>query len=65
MCLRFLLICFGREINDFYQSSLENEADFRDTVLILEKLFSKWKSIDNNVVNIFLSLENLYTFLLA
>ena len=29
-CLRFLLICFAQEINVFYQSSLENEIDFRD-----------------------------------
>ena len=29
-CLRFLLICFVREIKGFYQSSLRNEIDFRD-----------------------------------
>ena len=28
--LRFLLICFYREIKDFYQSSLGNEVDFTD-----------------------------------
>ena len=29
-CLRFLLICFAREIKGFYQSSLGNEVDFKD-----------------------------------
>ena len=29
-CLRFLLICFGREIKGFNQSSLGNEVDFTD-----------------------------------
>ena len=29
-CLRFLLNCFVREIEGFYESSLENEVDFRD-----------------------------------
>ena len=29
-CLRFLLICFAREIKGFYQSSLGNEIDFTD-----------------------------------
>ena len=29
-CLRFLLICFAREIKGFYQSSLGNEVDFTD-----------------------------------
>ena len=29
-CLKFLLICFAREIKGFYQSSLANEIDFRD-----------------------------------
>ena len=31
-CLRFLLICFAREIKEFYQSSLGNEVDFRTNV---------------------------------
>ena len=30
--LRFLLNCFVREIKGFYQSSLGNEVDFRDTM---------------------------------
>ena len=29
-CLRCILICFSREIKDFYQSSLGNEVDFGD-----------------------------------
>ena len=29
-CLRFLLICFAREIKGFYQSSLGVEVDFRE-----------------------------------
>ena len=28
--LRFLLICFNREIKYFYQNSLGNDIDFRD-----------------------------------
>ena len=30
LCLRFLLICFDRDIEGFYQSSLGNEVDFTD-----------------------------------
>ena len=30
LCLRFLLNCSVREIKGFYQSSYENEVDFRD-----------------------------------
>ena len=29
-CLKFLLICFAREIKGFYQSSLGVEVDFRE-----------------------------------
>ena len=49
-CLRFLLICFVREVKIFYQSSFRNEADFMNVM---------------NNINIFLSLENPCTFLLA
>ena len=59
-CLRFLLICFAREIKGF-QSSLGNEVDFWDIINISLKNisgFSGWKSTDNNDINIFLSLEN-------
>ena len=75
--LIFILICFAREIKGFYQSSLENEVDFRDIMNvspnILDKIkisktetwFCRWKSTDNNNINIFLPLENPCTFLLA
>ena len=75
--LIFILFCFGREIKGFYQSSLENEVDFRDIMNvspnILDKIkisktetwFCRWKSTDNNNINIFLPLENPCTFLLA
>ena len=33
-CLRFLLICFAREIKGFYQISLGNEVDFRDIISV-------------------------------
>ena len=62
-CLRFLLICFVREIKGFYQSSLENEVDFRDITNIppqkkkkksqkTETRFCRWKSTDNNDVSV-------------
>ena len=70
-CLRFLLICFAREIKGFYQSSLGNEVDFRDIMnvspnivakkikfLKIETWFCRWKSTDNYDIDIFLSLEN-------
>ena len=59
-CLRFLLICFAREIKGF-QSSLGNKVDFWDIINISLKNiggFNGWKSTDSNDVNIFLSLEN-------
>ena len=77
LCLRFLSVCFAREIKSFYQSSLGNEVDFRDImsvsqiswlkikILKTETPFCRWKSSDNNDFNIFLSLENPYTFLLV
>ena len=74
-CLRFLLNCFLREIKGFYQSSLGNKVDFRDIMNVphiswlkikkTETMFCRWKSTDNNGINIFLSLENPCTFLLA
>ena len=74
--LRFLLSCFVREIKDFYQDFLENEVDFRDIMNVSPNIlklkfennevrFFRWKSTDNNGINIFLSLENPWTFLLA
>ena len=40
-CLRFILICFARDIKDFYQSSLENKVDFRDIMNVLPNIFTK------------------------
>ena len=57
-----------------YQSSLGNEFDFRDIMNVTanfqkfrktETMFCWWKSNDNNNINIYLSLENPCTFLLA
>ena len=76
-CIRFFLTCFTREIKGFYQSSLANEIDFRDIMNISQNIlgknqnfknltwFCRWKSTDDKDVNIFLSLENPCTFLLA
>ena len=40
-CLRFLLICFAREIKGFYQSFLGNEVDFRDIMNVSPNIFAK------------------------
>ena len=40
-CLRFLLNCFVREIKGFYQSSLGNEVDFRDTMNVSPNILAK------------------------
>ena len=40
-CLRFLLICFDREIKGFYQSSLGNEVDFTDIMNISPNILAK------------------------
>ena len=42
-CLRFLLICFAREIKGFYQSSLGNKVDFRDITSVLPTILAKNK----------------------
>ena len=78
LCLRFILICFAQEIKSFYQSSLGNMVDFRDTMDVSPDILAKkikfqetethvcrWKSIDSNDINIFLSQENHWTFLLV
>ena len=39
--LRFLLNCFLREIKGFYQSSLGNEVDFRDTMNVSPNTLAK------------------------
>ena len=40
-CLRFLLNCFLREIKGFYQSSFENEVDFRDIINVSLNISAK------------------------
>ena len=66
-CLRFLLICFALEIKRFYQSFLGNEVDLAKNWNLKkhEIRFYRWKSNDYNDMNIFLSLENPCTILLA
>ena len=56
----------------FYQSFLLNEAGLKDIMNVslnipakTETWFCRWKSTDNNNINIFLSLENPYAFLVA
>ena len=64
-CLRFLLICFVREIKDFYQSFLENEIDFMNIMNVSPNILAKncrWKGNDYNDIMIFLSLKNACTF---
>ena len=39
--LRFLLNCFAREIEGFYQSSLGNEVDFTDIMNVSPKISAK------------------------
>ena len=77
-CLRFLLICFAREIKGFYQSSFGNEVDFTNVMNVspnilvkksnfkkTETQFCRRKSNDYNNINMFLSLDYPCTFLLA
>ena len=40
-CLRFLLICFDREINGFYQISLGNEVGFTDMMNVSPNILAK------------------------
>ena len=40
-CLRFLLICFDQEIEDFNQSSLGNEVDLRDIMNVSPNILAK------------------------
>ena len=41
-CLRFLLICFVREIKSFYQSFLGDEVDFRDIMNVSPNILAKY-----------------------
>ena len=40
-CLRFLLNCFAWEIKGFYQSSLGNQADFRDIMNVSPNILAR------------------------
>ena len=40
-CLRFLLICFSREIKNFCKSSLENDVDFTDITNVSPNILAK------------------------
>ena len=40
-CLRFLLICFDREIKGFYQSSLGNDVDFTDIMNVSPNILAE------------------------
>ena len=80
-CPRFILICFAQEIkplsgllsesprkwgwfqghNDRFLKYLGLKLKFQKT----ETCFCIWKNTDNNDINVFSSLENLCTFLLA
>ena len=41
LCLRFLLICFAREIKGFYESSLGNEVNFTNIMNISPNILAK------------------------
>ena len=45
--LRFLFICFARNIKGFYQSSLGNEVDFRDIMNVSPNILAKIKISKN------------------
>ena len=76
MCLRFLLNCFVREIKDKFLLSeflrkwgwfQEHNERFSKTLKNQKAAtrFCRWKSTDNNKINISLPLENPCTCLLA
>ena len=69
--LSLAVFLLQNRISDFYQSSLGNEVDLRDKKRFPQKSWLKIKisknrrhfldeSTDNNDINIFLSLENLF-----
>ena len=41
-CLKFLLICFVREIKGFYKISLANGVDFTDIINVSPNIFAKY-----------------------
>ena len=44
-CLRFLLICFAREIKGFYESSLGNEVDFTNIMNVSPNILAKKQNL--------------------
>ena len=40
-CLRFLLICFAREIKAFYQNSLGNQVDSKNIINVSPNILAK------------------------
>ena len=40
-CLRFLLVCFAREVKGFYQNSLGNEVDFTNIIHVFPNTLAK------------------------
>ena len=40
-CLRFLLVCFAREIKGFYQIYFGNEVDFRDIMNVYPNILGE------------------------
>ena len=53
-CLRFLLNYFFQETKGFYQSSLGNEVDFRDIMIVSQNILAKnqnFKKIRNDFVD--------------
>ena len=45
LCLRFLLICFAREIKGFYQSSSGNKVDLTDIMNVSPNILAKNKNL--------------------
>ena len=62
--LRFLLICFAREVKDFYQSSLGNEIDFRDIMNVSPNVLKVRISKNWNMVFIYERVLIITTFIL-
>ena len=80
LCLKFLLICSARRIKGFYEILWGNEVDFTDMMYVSPKMSAqdqnfkklntetrlcRWKSNNYIDINIFHSVENPCTFLLA
>ena len=63
-CLRFLLICFDREIKGFYQSSLGNEVDVTDIMNVSPNILAKNQNFKKLRYN-FLDERTLITTLIS